>query len=527
MKEHSKKQETRQRAHSTDTSERGGQAVQLEPPSLIVQRAQMKPRSLTPGRVLQLQRVLGNKAVTQFVNVQRAEAHASPHHTGLPDKFKSGIESLSGMSLDLVKVHYNSSQPAQLSTLAYTQGTDIHIAPGQEQHLPHEAWHVVQQAQGRVVQTAAVNHLPVNDKPALEQEADVMGRRAERLPVSAVTGNVPSTSSDAKPLFVQHPPVIQKAGEAKQSLKRLVPLSNTVPDLDQDTVGLLEQAKAFPEIRQTALGKLWSYLEKHNIVEDRPTPEKGQPPIKYQIIYEETPGDDTNLATTQYKSTKTKAQITITVHAALFDNSVPAIYSAIRHELIHLAQNTQQPDDIDEGSQVVDAYMFAFPNDYAEYRNARGLAVGKHTQESIQNPLIEIEAYAWEIAHASETGIAENDTDYLHQTWALLEGYTEQLIKTLEERSQANASEEWNADVVRYWSGYVRRAIILLYNLGLAGRLLAKKLERALTKALNSLPKGLSERSKKIKKTASEEQQDKKKSKGKKGLKTRGEYQML
>lgn len=73
-----------------------------------------------------------------------------PNNTDLPDNLKSGIESLSGMSMDHVKVHYNSSQPAQLNAHAYAQGSDIHVAPGQEQHLPHEAWHVVQQAQGRV-----------------------------------------------------------------------------------------------------------------------------------------------------------------------------------------------------------------------------------------------------------------------------------------------------------------------------------------------------------------------------------------
>jgi len=76
-----------------------------------------------------------------------------PNNTGLPDNLKSGIENLSGMSMDNVKVHYNSSQPAQLNALAYAQGTDIHVAPGQEQYLPHEAWHVVQQAQGRVKPT--------------------------------------------------------------------------------------------------------------------------------------------------------------------------------------------------------------------------------------------------------------------------------------------------------------------------------------------------------------------------------------
>ncbi|MDD5035844.1 MAG: DUF4157 domain-containing protein [Methylococcaceae bacterium] len=109
------------------------------------------------------------------------ESAPSPNKTGLPDKLKSGIESLSGMSMDQVKVHYNSSQPAQLNALAYAQGSDIHVAPGQEQHLPHEAWHVVQQAQGRVKPTMQMKDgMPVNDSQGLEQEADVMGVKANK-----------------------------------------------------------------------------------------------------------------------------------------------------------------------------------------------------------------------------------------------------------------------------------------------------------------------------------------------------------
>jgi hypothetical protein len=101
------------------------------------------------------------------------------NNTGLPDQLKSGIESLSGLSLDDVRVHYNSAQPAQLNALAYAQGSDIHLAPGQEQHLPHEAWHVVQQAQGRVRPTLQrKDGVPVNDDPGLEREADVMGSKA-------------------------------------------------------------------------------------------------------------------------------------------------------------------------------------------------------------------------------------------------------------------------------------------------------------------------------------------------------------
>lgn len=104
-----------------------------------------------------------------------------PNNTGLPDNLKAGVESLSGFSMDNVKVHYNSSQPAAVQALAYTQGTDIHVAPGQERHLPHEAWHVVQQLAGRVEPTTEVGGMPVNDNIGLEHEADVMGTKANSL----------------------------------------------------------------------------------------------------------------------------------------------------------------------------------------------------------------------------------------------------------------------------------------------------------------------------------------------------------
>ncbi|SDF49384.1 eCIS core domain-containing protein [Chitinophaga filiformis] len=102
-----------------------------------------------------------------------------PNDTGLPDDLKSGIESLSGYSMDDVRVNYNSARPAQLQAHAYAQGTDIHIAPGQERHLAHEAWHVVQQKQGRVSPTVQLQKdIPVNDDAGLEQEADIMGAKA-------------------------------------------------------------------------------------------------------------------------------------------------------------------------------------------------------------------------------------------------------------------------------------------------------------------------------------------------------------
>ena len=97
----------------------------------------------------------------------------------MPDELKSGIENLSGLSMSDVKVHYNSSKPATLQALAYTQGSNIHVGPGQEKHLPHEAWHVAQQKQGRVNPTTQMKvGVSINDDKSLEHEADVMGARA-------------------------------------------------------------------------------------------------------------------------------------------------------------------------------------------------------------------------------------------------------------------------------------------------------------------------------------------------------------
>ena len=101
------------------------------------------------------------------------------NNTGLPDNLKSGIENLSGLALDDVKVHYNSDKPAQLQAHAYTQGSDIHLASGQEKHLPHETWHVVQEKQGRVQATIQMEgKVNINDDLALEKEADERGYRA-------------------------------------------------------------------------------------------------------------------------------------------------------------------------------------------------------------------------------------------------------------------------------------------------------------------------------------------------------------
>ncbi len=116
-----------------------------------------------------------DRRVGHLLATLKAEHQAEANRTGMPDGLKSGLEQLSGMNLSDVRVHRNSSKPSKLQALAYTQGQDIHLGPGQERHLGHEGWHVVQQLQGRVKPTIEARGVSINNDGHLEREADVMG----------------------------------------------------------------------------------------------------------------------------------------------------------------------------------------------------------------------------------------------------------------------------------------------------------------------------------------------------------------
>lgn len=117
----------------------------------------------------------------KFETVQRQ----TENRTGIPDAVKQRMEDSFGTDFSSVRVHADSQKAPEVGALAYTQGTDIHFAPGQfkpdttagQELLGHELAHVVQQAEGRVQPTTEVGGMPVNDSEALEHEADVMGAR--------------------------------------------------------------------------------------------------------------------------------------------------------------------------------------------------------------------------------------------------------------------------------------------------------------------------------------------------------------
>jgi hypothetical protein len=161
----------------------------LKSPSGPVAHAKAQSFQFKDDRARNSSQIQLKEAIHSSPRVSKLEAKAEAisegvlqkkaNQTGLPDQLKSGIEQLSGLDMSDTRVHYNSSKPAQLNAHAYAQGTDIHMAPGQEKHLAHEAWHVVQQKQGRVQPTTQLKSKTlINDDVSLEREADVMGAKA-------------------------------------------------------------------------------------------------------------------------------------------------------------------------------------------------------------------------------------------------------------------------------------------------------------------------------------------------------------
>lgn len=89
----------------------------------------------------------------------------------VPKGLKDKIEKESGVSLDDVTVHYNSQEPFKHEANAFAKGNEVFLAPGQEELLSEELWHVVQQKQGLVKATGTENGEPMNDAPDLERLA--------------------------------------------------------------------------------------------------------------------------------------------------------------------------------------------------------------------------------------------------------------------------------------------------------------------------------------------------------------------
>jgi len=166
--------------------------------------------SLSPAAAGQgiIQRHVGGAAQAQGGQAPAASGGGA----GLAPGLRAGIEQLGGVSMEDVRVHRNSAQAAHYGAEAFTQGPNIHVGPGHDKHIPHEAWHVVQQKRGRVSATSQVNGAPLNDDPGLEAEADRMGEQAAALGGTGVGHGAAAAPVASGPALSSSGPIQRKIG---------------------------------------------------------------------------------------------------------------------------------------------------------------------------------------------------------------------------------------------------------------------------------------------------------------------------
>ena len=183
-------------------------------------------------------------------NSGSAPIQRSGNGEALPSNLQSGVEKLSGQDMSDVSVHKNSDKPAQLNAHAYAQGTDIHLGPGQEKHLPHEAWHVAQQKQGRVAATKQLkSSVPINDDDSLENEADVMGQKAleagkqsddEQADQGTTNGQITTEATQLKSNGLNSINALQRVADKSQNVSQLKEFDTLANRRDRDGLHQLQ-----------------------------------------------------------------------------------------------------------------------------------------------------------------------------------------------------------------------------------------------------------------------------------------------
>ncbi len=186
----------------------------------------------------------------------------------MPAPVQAKMESAFGADFSSVRIHEGQAA-TELGAAAYTQGRDIHFAPGQydpgstagQELLGHELAHVVQQSEGRVQPTVQGKGVFLGEDSALEQEADARGARAARGEPAAMAAAGGSVAIDAPAgAPVQRKPVATAAGlyndeeftPIKQSSGKEVGVKFTLSftpneKVDATKIGMVQAAKSYSE----------------------------------------------------------------------------------------------------------------------------------------------------------------------------------------------------------------------------------------------------------------------------------------
>ncbi|MFH8440754.1 hypothetical protein ACH4D3_05895 [Streptomyces sp. NPDC018026] len=224
--------------------------------------------------------------------------------------------------------------------------------------------------------------------------------------------------------------------------------SESVPDLPAELVRRI--GTAAPGERQQLLMDMFTHVMQRM---PAPTDEVGIEGMQNlhrnaKIVYKNTDaGAGKAMAVTQEALLKDgespgEQQVTLTFHRNLFTLGAAALYSTLRHELIHVAQRSLAPDE--DRADGGDAHIFNDP--------MADTATGGPTMKTLQLPMQEIEAHVWELEHTGETGI---DDAHLRSTVHYLVEYTNTLSTNL-------TGKNVTAQQFAYWKAYVEKSLAAL-----------------------------------------------------------------
>ncbi|WP_372365472.1 DUF4157 domain-containing protein [Candidatus Uabimicrobium sp. HlEnr_7] len=228
------------------------------------QKSQINNSAAKTKHLKLLQKKLGNQGVAQlykrqFANKKSAKKQAkhlqgNVNQTGMPDQIKREMENSFGTDFSDVKIHHSSRLAVDIDALAFTQGNNIHFAPGQyeptnqkgKKLLAHELTHVVQQKQGRVRPTKKIGSMFINDASSLENEADLMANKIVQRQSNTKTQSHSSYYTN----------IIQRKLDTKKSVNDSLKIINFYLDIAQD--------KQKAKVLETAAEKLMLMKSKGN-----------------------------------------------------------------------------------------------------------------------------------------------------------------------------------------------------------------------------------------------------------------------
>ena len=140
---------------------------------------------------------------------------------GMPARLRAQVEDGFAADFSDVRVRMESAHARAFKALAFTQGSEIHVAPGhwapntvngRGRLLGHELAHVLQQRAGRVRTTASLGEAKLNDDAALSwnREADAVGARVAHAPAWGVRIAGASWAGTASPVAAPSGSVVQR-----------------------------------------------------------------------------------------------------------------------------------------------------------------------------------------------------------------------------------------------------------------------------------------------------------------------------